>query len=299
MPAIVGILFLIIYLLVLNLVPGLKAPSQKTFVNIPNHFIPAATLEQMKPRLKAGSAVVFDTKSGARVFDYNGEQVRPIASLTKLMTALVFLDHNPGWDKTVVIATEDLRGGAKANIFVGDRIKVNDLFTAGLIASDNSAIAALVRSTGLKEEEFVAQMNLKVKELRMSNAHFADPTGLNPDNKATAVGVAKLAERALANQEITNALKIYTFRFKVSESVDREVTSTNQLLGRIFKKSVLIAGKTGHLNEAGYCFAGSFKSGQRQFITVVLGAPEDSQRFSETLDILDWTLGAYLWDNSK
>ncbi len=142
-------------------------------------------------------------------------------------------------------------------------------------------------------------MNLKAKELRIANANFADPTGLNPENKATAVGVAKLAERALANQEISKALKIYKFRFKVSESVDREVTSTNQLLGRVFSKSVLLAGKTGHLDESGYCFAGSFKSGERHFITVVLGAPQDSQRFSETLEILDWTLGAYLWDNSK
>ncbi len=294
MPALAGIIILIIYFAVFGLS---FLPSPHSTLSIPKRNLPPASLQQDRLRLEAASAVVIDTETKARVFDYNGDQARPIASLTKLMTALVFLDHNPGWDKTIVISEVDLRGGAKANIFVADRIKLSDLFKAGLIASDNTAITALVRSTGLSEEDFVAAMNEKAKALRLGGLVFKDPTGLNPANQGSAVAVAKLVDSAFKKTEIAEALALRNYRFPVSSNVEREVKTTNQLIGRRLIKSILVGGKTGHLDEAGYCFAGVFKSGQREFITAVLGAPEDAARFSETLDILDWTLRAYLWDN--
>lgn len=296
MPALAGIIILIIYFAVFGL-SFFVAP--RTTLEIPKRDLPLPSLQRANLKLEAASAVVIDTKTNARVFDYNGDQARPIASLTKLMTALVWLDHNPGWDKTIVIAKEDLRGGAKANLFVGDRIKLADLFKAGLISSDNTAMIALVRASGLSENDFVAAMNEKVKTLRLGGLVFSDPTGLDPANKGSAVAVAKLAEAAFKRTEIAEALALRTYRFSVSDSVEREVKTTNQLIGRKLVKSLLVGGKTGHLDEAGYCFAGIFQSGQREFITAVLGAPEDAARFSETLDILDWTLRAYLWDNTS
>jgi len=261
------------------------------------HTIPARQ-QTVQPKIQARSAVVLDEQSGYRLLDISADREQPIASLTKLMTALVFLDHNPGWDKSITITKEDLRGGAKANIFPGDQIKIQDLFNAALVASDNSGISALVRSTGLNEKDFVTAMNNKANELHVRGIHFADPTGLDTNNQGSALAVAKLAQVAFAKKEIVEALGHSSYSFSVSNNVNREVKSTNELLGKNLPKgSILVGGKTGHLNEAGFCFAGVFKYNGHTLATAVLGAPIDEERFSETIKILDWTMRAYVWEN--
>ena len=261
------------------------------------HTIPARQ-QIVQPKIQARSAVVLDEQSGYRLLDISADREQPIASLTKLMTALVFLDHNPGWDKSITITKEDLRGGAKANIFPGDQIKIQDLFNAALVASDNSGISALVRSTGLNEKDFVTAMNNKANELHVRGIHFADPTGLDTNNQGSALAVAKLAQVAFNKKEIVEALGHSSYGFSVSNNVNREVKSTNELLGKNLPKgSILVGGKTGHLNEAGFCFAGVFKYNGHTLATAVLGAPIDEERFSETIKILDWTMRAYVWEN--
>lgn len=297
MPAIAGIIFLIGFLLFGYLSPKIQSSAPLSNINF-SHHIPVRTALKDLKKIDTGSAVVFDEQSGYRLLDYNADEVRSIASLTKLMTALVFLDHNPGWDKTITIEEKDLRGGAKANIFVGDRISLKDLFTVSLVASDNSAISALARSTSLDEKAFVAAMNKKAEDLHVRELVFADPTGLNPENKGSALAIAKLVETAFKNKEISQRLRISSFEFSVSKTMKRHITATNQLLGRTLPgQASLIGGKTGHLDEAGYCFAGVFEVNKHRLITVVLGAPLDEKRFSETLKILDWTMRAYLWEN--
>ncbi len=298
MPALIGLIFIAVFL-------GISLFSQHTqpavvpsrLLEVFNHRVPVRQSLEL-PKIAADSAVVLDTESGFRLLDISADNQQPIASLTKLMTALVFLDHNPGWESDIVVNKEDLRGGAKANIFSGDKIMIKDLFKAALIASDNSAITVLVRSTGLSEEAFVKAMNDKADILRIRGIEFKDPTGLDTGNTGSALAVAKLAEKAFEKKEITDALELSRYSFNVSSSVRREVKSTNQLLGRTMPKgSYLLGGKTGHLDEAGYCFAGIFEYKNRRFITAILGAPEDEKRFSETLKILDWTMRAYLWEN--
>ncbi len=292
MPALAGLIFLIAFLFSISFSPQVQSFSTSLneraikIENIPN------------PRLASRSAVVFDADSGQRLFDLNGDEIRPIASLTKLMSALVFLDHNPGWEKSITISQEDIRGGSKANIFVGDKIILSDLFTLGLVASDNTAIVALVRSTGLSEVAFVKAMNDKAEELRIGSISFADPTGLDPQNKGNAVSVVRLVDKAFKQADINKALIKTSFEFGVSKTVTRRVKTTNNLLGQKLPGTIVLqGGKTGHLDEAGYCFAGVFTLGKKHFITAVLGAPYDENRFSETLKIIDWTSRAYLWDN--
>lgn len=276
-----------------NEVPIVPSRLQEVF----KHAIPQSRTA-IQPKIQARSAIVLDEQSGYRLLEFAADQQQPIASLTKLMTALVFLDHNPGWNKTITINNDDLRGGAKANIFPGDVIVVKDLFNAALIASDNSGISALVRSTGMSEKDFVEAMNNKAEALRLRGIHFVDPTGLNTNNQGSALAVAKLAEAAFAQKEIANALVNSSYSFKVSKVVTREVKSTNELLGKNLPKgALLVGGKTGHLNEAGFCFAGVFEYNGHHLITAVLGAPLDEERFSETVKILDWTMRAYLWEN--
>jgi len=300
MPAaIVAIFILGIFYLSFGFSPKIINTPNDLLLGVKND-IPATVLSSKPVKVKAVSAVAFEADSKARIFNQNGDEVRSIASLTKLMTAIVFLDTKPNWNKEVVIEKGDLQTGAKANVFPGDRINLRDLFNFGLIASDNTAITALIRSTGISEKDFVVLMNNKAKALHLGNMRFSDPTGLDINNRGTAVEVAKLAAKAFTHKEITEALKMYHYSFNVGGDTSREVTSTNQLIGNSLPfGSRMLIGKTGHLNEAGYCFTGIFEFKGKKIMIAVLGAPIDENRFSETIKILDWTLRAYLWDNNK
>ena len=105
------------------------------------------------------NCVALDAVSSKIFFEKNAGEPRSIASITKLMTALVFLEHNPGWESVYKIKAEDKREGGKIYLFTGESVKVKDLFYSSLIASDNVATIALVKSTGMSEEEFVKIMN--------------------------------------------------------------------------------------------------------------------------------------------
>jgi len=297
MPAIAGIIFIIGFIIVSMSLPKLPAPAALSSFKF-SHPAPTRSAYDDLKKINAASAVVVETKSSLNLLNYKSDELRSIASLTKLMTVLVFLDHNPGWNKEVIIEKNDLRSGAKANIFAGDKLSVKDLFSLSLVASDNSAIATLVRISGLSEEDFVKAMNTKAKDLSLGGLSFTDPTGLDPENKGTARAVAKLFSEALSKKEIAQSLATPDLEFKVSPNLKRRAFSTNQLLGRELPKgTLLVGGKTGHLDEAGYCFAGAFKFKNKEIITVVLGANLDNERFSETLKILDWTIQAYIWEN--
>jgi D-alanyl-D-alanine carboxypeptidase len=297
MPAIIGVIFLIVFYLFFN-TPSQVVNDNLANLIIPQHKIPARNLAIPQPKIEAESAVAFDDVSGYRIFDQNADQLRPIASLTKLMTALVFLDTNPDWQKKIKIIKSDLTSSNKANLFINDEVIIDDLFNMSLIASDNTGIAALVRSTGMSEEEFVSKMNAKAKALNIPNLKFNDPTGLDIKNMGSAVAVAKLVNLALSKNKITEALKQYQYSFSVGSKNTRQVVSTDQLLGETISENIImIGGKTGHLNEAGYCFAGVFEVNGHKIMTAVLGAPINDNRFSETLKILNWTKRAYLWNN--
>ncbi len=296
MPALFGLLALLVFFVWFNPVEAdtlKKSPvSELSFT----HEAPLQKTTSATLRVKAASATAFEKKSGARLFAQAETTPRSIASLTKLMTALVFLDNNPGWNKEITVKKEDFRAGAKANLFPGDVLSIKDLFTTSLVASHNTAVNALVRSTGMSEAGFVKAMNEKARELRLSSTVFADPTGLAAENRSTAVALVKLAKVAFAKPEIVAALKQTNLEVPVSASVDRPVKTTNKLLGQQLPHNArLIAGKTGHLEEAGYCFAGLFTVDGREVVTVVLGAKEETERFSETTKLLDWTIKSYQW----
>src|SRR3989338_2765633 len=104
-------------------------------------------------KITAASAMVVDERTGLVLWQKNQDKVQPLASISKLMAALVFLDNNPGWDKVMTAQTSDFRCGGKAYIYQGEEITVKDLFNLSLVASSNSATIVLSRATGLSLEE--------------------------------------------------------------------------------------------------------------------------------------------------
>jgi len=247
--------------------------------------------------ITAKSAAVIDRESGALLFTYQPDEIIPIASLTKLMTALVLLDHNPGWDFIYEIKREDRREGGKIFLFLGEKVTVKDLFYLSLVASDNTAAIALVRSCRLSEEEFVKEMNEKALSFGLTKTKFSDPIGLNNNNVSTAGEVAQLVKAAFSSEDIRQATLTKEYEFKTLDGKRKKVLTTDYLLDNFPENGLkIIGGKTGYTDLAGYCFAGEFTDGSgREIATVILGGQSSSQRFEETKDLVEWVYKSYEW----
>ena len=246
----------------------------------------------------ARAALIFDKASGTILFDKNSRDKISLASLTKLMTALVVLDEKPEWEKTIKLAHADNRDGGIVYARPPEEVMVKDLFEMTLVGSVNNAAAAMARSTGLTEEAFVAKMNNKAKEIGMNNTVFADPTGLLPENQSTARDVARLLANALDHEEIKEAVvkKTYVFSPQKSSKV-YYVKSTNELLWSFLNEEpyTFIGGKTGYIEESGYNLAVEAERNGHKVVIVVLGSSTAEERFKEIKGLADWVFENYIW----
>ncbi|MFA6304828.1 MAG: serine hydrolase [Patescibacteria group bacterium] len=245
-------------------------------------------------KVTAQAAIIVDKQTMSVLWQKNPDVERSLASITKLITALVFLEHNPGWQTEVVVQASDYRVGGRAYVYAGEKILVKDLFNASLVASSNSATVALARSTGLAPEAFVTAMNAKAKELGMAKSLFTEPTGLDPDNISTARDVAALAVAAFDKPEIKSATQAEEYTLIVQNNKRREVLkNTDKLLNSYLN---VLAGKTGYLDEAGYCLVSNVAgAGKSDILVVVLGSKSEPDRFQDLKSLAQWAFDNYHW----
>lgn len=252
------------------------------------------TVQSIGIKNSARAAVVFDSDSEQFLYEKNSQELLPIASLTKLMTAMVFLETNPVWTKTMEILPEDDRIGAKIYIYKGEIVTLRDLFYSVLVGSANNATVALVRSTGLSEEEFVKKMNEKAQELGLTQTKFYDATGLDPQNVSTAKDVARMMRAALGYKKIREALSTVEYEFStLNTNAHHRIKNTDVLLESFLNQSpyTILGGKTGYLDEALYCFAvGVRDKNGKNIIVVTLGTPSSDERFLQAKGLIYWAL---------
>jgi len=245
----------------------------------------------------ARAALVLDEGTGAILFEKNSDEKLSLASLTKLMTALVFLEKETDWDRNIKLIKADDREGGIFYARSPEEVTVDDLFNMMLVGSINNAAVALARSTGESEEEFIAEMNAKAESFRMS-ATFVDQTGLGVENQGTARDVAKLLATALREEKIEEAVvqKRYVFSPAKSQKI-YYIKSTDELLWSFLNEEPykLIGGKTGYIEEAGYNLAIEVERGGHKIIVVVLGSATAEDRFKEAKGLADWTFENYRW----
>lgn len=257
--------------------------------------------ESVGVEVSAQSTVVADAQTGKILYSKDHKQIRSIASITKLMTALVFLDHNPGWNSEVEILSSDYRDGGIVYLIAGEVVSVQDIFYASLIPSSNEAIVALARSTGLSEDDFIFEMNEKAKVLGMRDTVFTDVTGLSSGNKSTAASIIVLARTAFEEPNIAKAISTDKYSIEIiNKSKFRSVKSTNKILNQEFGIGDDIyrveMGKTGYLESAGYCLVSKITNSSGQEIyTVVLGSSTITNRFSDTKSLAYWVFNNYNW----
>ncbi len=254
--------------------------------------------EDLPLSVDASSSLIMDKETGEVLWSNNADQKRPIASISKLMSALVFLDSVPDWTKTYKMKKSDVRIGGRAYVYEGEEMTIGDLFHLALVASDNTAVIALTSSLGLSEEEFVSKMNDKAKELGLDDTHFEDATGLDAGNVSTVKDVAKLANKALVRKDIREAVLTDEYEFNTLAGRKVRAVSTDDLLVSFPENgSKLLGGKTGYIPAAGYCFVGSFVDHEGHgVVTVVFGAKTISSRFKETKKMEDWAFSSFKWE---
>jgi len=250
-----------------------------------------------KIKIEAQRSAVLLPQDRSFLFTKQADEVQPIASITKLMTALIFLDNNPGWEEIYQITPDDQISGGRLNLFLGEKIKVKDLFYTSLIASDNGATIALVHASGINEADFVKKMNERAKSLGLIKTSFVDPIGLSDNNVSTAREVALLAREALGRQEIRQATERQEYEFNTQEGRIKKIESTDYLLFDSAQNSFqVLGGKTGYTDRAGYCFVGLFNDPTgREIISVVLNSAGKNERFRESKSLINWVLDSYIW----
>jgi D-alanyl-D-alanine endopeptidase (penicillin-binding protein 7) len=252
-------------------------------------------IPEAKEIVAADKAAVLSEDGRFLFYNKNADVTQPIASITKLMTALVFLEVKPDLNSSYKITGADNIEGGKLNLFLGDTVKLKDILFTSLVASDNGATMALVHASGLSEEDFIKRMNEKAKYLNLRQTFFADPIGLSEKNISTAREVALLAKEALKNSEISDAVNRKEYKFTTLEGRDKIVESTDYLLFDSAKNNFLpMGGKTGYTERAGYCFVGRFQGPQGEdLIAAVLNSPGKNDRFKESKNLISWVLDNY------
>jgi D-alanyl-D-alanine endopeptidase (penicillin-binding protein 7) len=248
-------------------------------------FLPQVTAAGI-PRLHAKAAYVVDATTNQVLFQKNPDSIYSIASLTKLMTALVYFQTQPQFDQVVEITPDDVYHSSRSRIRPHEEITVRDLLHAMLMASDNVATKAVVRSCGVPRDEFIRRMNAMADSMNLTGTHFVEPTGLDPANQASAQAIATMLRTAASNPIVSSIMQKQTYTFASNRKLHRLV-NTNRLLKSKWR---ITGGKTGFINESGYCFATMVETPSGTEVTaVLLGAPSNRLRFAEARRLLDWT----------
>jgi D-alanyl-D-alanine endopeptidase (penicillin-binding protein 7) len=240
-----------------------------------------------EPALRSQAALVLDEDSGQILLGKNVQWQAPIASLTKLMTAMVTLDAGLDPDELVTITRADVDRlkGSHSRLTVGWEVARDDLLRLALMASENRAASALARSYPGGKEAFVQAMNLKARLLGMADTRFADVTGLSSANLSTADDLAKLARAAHHYPQIGEYSTAKSHRVKIGRRTF-QFGNTNGLT----RSSAWDIGlsKTGYISEAGRCLVMQVTLGGRALIIVLLDSWGKYSRIADARRIRKW-----------
>lgn len=211
-----------------------------------------------QPNIQAHAALILDLGAGGvPLYQKNPDEVRPIASISKLMAMLVVIEHKLDLTAKTTITAADAKlttRGAKSRLLVGMTLTNLDLLHAALMASDNRAVLALGRSVGLEPAAFAAAMTARARTLGLKKTNFADPTGLDYRNVSTPREVIAMLQAALAKPLIAGIVRTtgHVAHSLTRPRGDVEYSNTDLLLRG--SKHHIHGGKTGYNDRAGYCF---------------------------------------------
>ena len=250
----------------------------------------AATAAAGAPSLSAPEAILVEPATGDVVYQRRASARRPIASTTKLMTALLLLEHRRLSDRITAVPYDALPAESIAGLHAGERLTVADMLRALLLASANDAAAAIAVNVGGSERRFVRMMNARARSAGLRNTHYGNPIGL--DSAANYSSATDLVKLALLLRRSAFARRVMDSPKAVLHSGDhvRVLANRNTLVAEIPWMNGV---KTGHTNTAGYILVGSASRGGVPLVSAVLGTPSEDARNADTLALMRYGFAHY------
>jgi D-alanyl-D-alanine endopeptidase (penicillin-binding protein 7) len=235
--------------------------------------------------LKSSVAMVVNQDTKEVYFEKNSSVSLPIASITKLMTAMVVLDSKMPLDETLVINSEDVQSYRSSRLAGGTVLTREEALLLALMSSENRAAYTLGRNYPGGVPSFVAAMNRKAKELGMDHSHFADPTGLMSENVATAEDLTRLLSSAYQYKTIRE-FSTWPDLTMVIAKRPQKFLNTNRLV-RSGDMNIGLQ-KTGFINAAGKCLVMQARVNNTPLLLVFLDSVGTQSRFADAVRVRDW-----------
>ena len=249
------------------------------------------------PNLGAKNIILIDNATKNVMYSQAQYDVIPIASITKIMTAILVLDNNKQ-DEVVTMTPEDIKViGSNLGFVPGEQLKVIDLMRALLIQSSNEAANALARATAGSVPAFVEQMNTRAQEMNLKKTHYSDTHGLSPESISTAYEQAILFSYALNYPQFKEIIGIPETTIASLDGKVHTLKNSNRLITDEMRYDGMVGGKTGYTPEAGHCLATAAARNNHTIISVVLNTTSllNTASAVETKKLLDWGFASYTW----
>ena len=246
--------------------------------------LPAAGAAERAPGVSAASAILMDADSGRVLYEKDSHTRRPIASITKLMTALVALESGHSLEETVTVARE-WTGAEGSSLYLrpGEEITLETLLYGLMLRSGNDAALAIAGYCGGTVEDFVSRMNGKARELGMEDTAFVNPNGLNAEGHcSSAYDMALLARACLENETLAGIVSTKSITLGT-----RSFTNHNKLLWRY---EGCIGMKTGYTERSGRTLVSAARRNGMTLVCVTLNAPSD---WADHTALFDWGFAQY------
>ncbi len=274
--------------------PALSEPQDRTSRKVKSAVAGRASA----PELKSSSALVVDQAAGRPLFAKNVDHVVPIASITKLMTAMVVLDAKLPLDERITISEEDkdLLKGTRSRLRIGTALTRSELLHLALMASENRAAEALTRVFPGGSKAFVAAMNQKAVELGMWRSRFVDGTGLSSENVSTAQDLTKMVAAAYEYSLIREYTTDSSASIRLANGRAMNYNNSNRLVSS--REWQIGLSKTGYISEAGRCLVMQAKIAGKPVIIVLLDSWGKLTRIGDANRIKRWMETRYSTDSS-
>jgi len=252
-------------------------------------LVAAAATAAPAPPVQARAVLVADGRTGDVLYELNADRRMAMASITKLMTAIVTLERARPGDVVTVSPRAVAPGGSSILLQAGEELRVRELLAAALIQSANDSAFALAAEVGDGSiRRFVGLMNAEAAELGLSDTHYVRPDGLDrPGHYSTARDTFELAQLAMQRPLVRKLVRKRTAHI----APDRQLTSWNDLL---WTYPGLIGVKTGHTDRAGWAEVAAAKRGPTTLYAVILGSPARQRRNADLAKLLDWGFDQYV-----
>jgi len=273
-------------------------PLKATVVSgkTPTSQVAVAPAALPAPTLTASSAVLVLESDGKVLWGKNEKSVAPLASLTKLVAAKVFLESNPDLDDIVTYLYQDEAynyehvkpyESARLKVKEGETMSIKDLLYSTLVGSANNAAESLARLSGLSRDKFIARMNSLVQEWGAKDTKFIEPSGLSPQNVSSPFDYAIIAREALKDSRLAEISSTPSYSFTTRNTGEaHKLTNTNQLLKTTAYN--ITGSKTGYLDEAGYCLMTRVVSAQGNIIVINFGSQSKASNFSDNESLIKY-----------